>query len=179
MDEVTTAKLKYGLEGLYLTITKMLLIVLCWIILGTIKEGFLFLLFYFVIRFFAFGVHARTSLECLIISILIFVGIPFIAIIVPFNLYLQTFLNVVSLLLILIYAPADTHKRPLLKKKTRAYLKRMSLMVSIILITISILFSRNAISNLIVFALLSESILITPFLYKLLNVPYSNYKSMD
>ena len=59
-------KIKYGLEGLYLTVTKLIIIVLISIILGIFKELILVLIFFNIIRYPAFGVHADKSIICLI-----------------------------------------------------------------------------------------------------------------
>ena len=51
-------KIKYGLEGLYLTFTKLVIIALISLILGIFKEVVLVLIFLNIIRYPAFGVHA-------------------------------------------------------------------------------------------------------------------------
>ena len=59
-------KLHYGLEGLYMTITKLIVIFLIAFLLGFIKE--------FIIRSPGFGFHASKSIACLIPSTLLILG---------------------------------------------------------------------------------------------------------
>ena len=62
-------KIKYGLEGIYLTITKLIIILVLSIFLNITKEIIFVLLFLNIIRYPAFGVHADKSSTCLITSI--------------------------------------------------------------------------------------------------------------
>ena len=52
----------YGLEGLYLTFTKMIIICLVSVLLGVFKEVFILLITYNIIRSQAFGIHASKSI---------------------------------------------------------------------------------------------------------------------
>ena len=60
----------YGLEGLYLTFTKMIIICLVSVLLGVFKEVFILLITYNIIRSQAFGIHASKSIYCLISSLI-------------------------------------------------------------------------------------------------------------
>ena len=61
-------EIRYGLEGIYLSLTKTLVILLFTLILGIFKEAVTVLLFFNFIRFFAFGLHAKESWQCWISS---------------------------------------------------------------------------------------------------------------
>lgn len=58
--------LRYGLEGLYLTITKLIVILLLALILGILKEVIYIIIIFNIIRYFGFGFHAEKSYQCLI-----------------------------------------------------------------------------------------------------------------
>ena len=58
-DDIKIEKLRYGLEGIYLTITKAIVIFSIALILGIFKELLVFLLFFNILRFSAFGIHAK------------------------------------------------------------------------------------------------------------------------
>ena len=68
-------KLQYGLEGIYLTISKTIIILLLAVVLGILKEVLILLILFNVIRYFAFGFHAEKSWECLVLSIFNFIVI--------------------------------------------------------------------------------------------------------
>ena len=73
--------IKYGYESVYITITKILFIILISLLLNIFKEVIIFLLIFNVIRTFAFGLHATKSSICLVSSTLIFIGLPFSAVV--------------------------------------------------------------------------------------------------
>lgn len=87
-------------------------------------------------------------------------------------------MGIFSIILIFIYAPADTYKHPLVNKKKRLIWKYLTTINTIILVFISILIKDNCIANLIIFAIYTEILLINPISYQLLDLPYNNYKKL-
>ena len=81
-------EIMYGIEGIYLTITKCIVIFTIAIILGIIKEMLLLLLTYNFIRLFAFGMHANKSWICLVFSSSIFILGTYLCKYVSINDYL-------------------------------------------------------------------------------------------
>lgn len=169
-------KIKYGLEGLYLTVTKLIIIILISIILGIFKELLLVLIFFNIIRYPAFGVHADKSITCLITSTTIIIGLTFLIINIPIPIINKIIISILSFIDYLLFAPADTIKRPLTNKRKRKYRKIASCVVSLIYIIIIFTIKNNLISNTILTALIIEALLINPCIYKLLGMPYNNYK---
>lgn len=171
------AELKYGLEILYLNITKLVILLILSYLIGSLKETLIFFGFYALIRTFAFGLHAKSSLWCWIISIPTFVIIPYLSKIIIFNVYIKIILLVLCIINFWLYAPADTKKRPLVNKKKRIIFKILSLIVCIVYILIIIYFkNNNTTTNLIVFATLIEVIATNKVTYKLVNEKFNNYK---
>ena len=119
-------ELKYGIEVIYLTITKTIVIVLLALLLGVFKELLFILLFYSILRATGFGVHAQKAWHCWLSSIVIFLGVP---ILLSYAQALPTpiliILSSLFLLLIFIFAPADTEKRPIVSRKRRMIYKTM------------------------------------------------------
>ena len=169
-------KMRYGLEGLYLTITKIIFIFIISIILGIFKETFLLILIFNGIRYTAFGVHAKRSIDCLISSSIFFIVFPLLCI----HLNIPDLIKIISsfpiLILISIYAPSDTVKRPLKNKKKRMIYKILSILIAIIYIFLSIIIKDNTLSNCFLFALVIQVIVILPITYKIFDVPYNNHK---
>ena len=172
-------KMRYGLEGLYLTITKLIFIFSISLILGIFKETLLLVLIFNGIRFTAFGVHAKKSIHCLISSTLFFIIFPFICIKITIPILIKFLLSFPIVILIGIYAPSDTVKRPLTNKRKRIIYKISSIIISIIYMLISILISNNTLSNCFLFALVIQIIVILPITYKLFGVPYNNHKNLE
>lgn len=172
-------KIKYGLEGLYLTITKLIFIIIVSIILDIWKETLLLILIFNGIRLTAFGVHAKRSIDCLISSTLFFILFPFLCIKLTIPLIIKIILFIPLTVLIGIFAPADTEKRPLINKKKRKIYKMLSIMISIIYMTIAIVIKDNTLSNCFIFAIVIQIIIMLPITYKIFGVSYNNYKTYE
>lgn len=168
-------KLKYGLEGLYLTLTKLVVVFLVAAILGIFKEIFILLILFNVIRFTGFGFHAKKSSECLIVSILTFVLFPFLLLNLNISKNIILIMGIIGTLYLLIYAPADTVKRPLPNKKKRLIRKIITVVTGIIFTTIAFLISDYSIAILLVSAILIEDFMVSPLTYKIFGQPYRNY----
>lgn len=169
--------IEYGLEGLYLTIIKIIIILLLAIVLDILKETIMMIVFYNVTRFFTFGLHAKTSTSCLITSLLLFIGGTYLATYLQISLSVKISLSVICLILIYIYAPADTEKRPLINPKKRKRFKILSIITSIIMGTLLIYLHDSYISNFMIIGQVEAVIMILPITYKLYGLPYNNYKN--
>lgn len=174
-DEEQLAIIRYGLEGLYLTITKLIIILLLAFILNLLKEVIIFLILYNIIRMPSFGLHATKSWICLLSSTIIFIGFPIICRYLYLTNYFKVILGLILVLFIYKNAPADTHKRPIINQKRRIFYKYCSTFIAIIFIFCSILINDNFISNCFIFSLFVQSFMIAPSVYKLFNLPYNNY----
>lgn len=169
-------KLRYGLEGLYLTITKLAVIFILSIFLSIIKEVVIVLVLFNIIRYFAFGFHAEKSSECLFLSIINFVLIPFV--LLKLKIALSTALIIAGICIVnfILFAPADTVKRPLFDKRKRLIRKVLTIITGLIYILIMILFNNFYFNTLIVSSLIIQVIVISPITYKIFGQPYNNYK---
>ena len=179
LSQTEIDKMRYALEGLYLTITKMVFIFAFAAILGIFKETFLLILIFNGIRFTAFGVHAKRSIDCFISSTLFFVIFPLLCVKITIPLVIKYIISIPIIIFIGIFAPADTEKRPLIRKKKKIIYKILSILIAIIYMLIAILIKNNSISNLFIFALIIQVIVILPITYKIFGVSYNNYKNYE
>ena len=122
-----------------------------------------------------FGLHATKSWICLLSSTLIFIGLPFVSKIIIISLPIKIILGALAIILVYKYAPADTKKRPLINPKTRRKLKIKTIFRTTILMIFAIIIKNNIISNLVIFGIYTEIILIIPISYKIFNLSYNNY----
>lgn len=172
-------KLRYGLEGIYLTITKVIVILLVSLLLNIFFEVVIGIILFNIIRYFAFGFHAEKSLECLILSLFNFVLIPYILLNTTSSLLVDGVICGICLILILIFAPADTVKRPLKNKKKRTIRKILTLIIGIVYTILAVLFHKYFISDLLINGLIATSIVISPITYMIFRQPYNNYKKIN
>ena len=110
-NDTKLAEIRYGLEGIYLSITKLIIIFLLAILLNILKEMIFMLIIFNILRTTGFGLHATKSWICLVSSSVIFLGGPLLAKIIIINNLLKTILSITSVILIYKYAPADTKKK--------------------------------------------------------------------
>ena len=178
-SEQDIKKLKYGLEGIYLTITKLIIVLLLSIILGIFREVILVLVFFNIIRYFGFGFHAEKSSECLFLSLVNFIIIPFIFIRIKFPLYISLIICLFCIGNYLLFAPADTVKRPLKNKKKRLIRKLLTILIAVIYMSFIFIFKNSYLTSLILNALIVQVIMVCPITYKLFKQPYNNYKKLS
>ena len=168
-------EIKYGLESIYLAITKVVVILFISACIGLFKEAVLFLLIFNLVRATAFGLHASKSIWCWISSSISFLLIPFICKNVIFPTIFYIVASIITMIIFLLYAPADTVKRPLINKKKRKMYKILSVITALIFISLIFIIDNFLIKKMFIFALILESILILPITYKIFKLPYRNY----
>ena len=169
--------IEYGLEAIYITITKTIIIFMIAYFLGILKEMVLFLPFYIIIRLFAFGFHAKDSTQCLLVSSTIFFGTTYLCKFITIPIFIKIILCIINILLIYKWAPADTEKHPIINKTRRSIYKTLSTLIAIIFSFISILITNQYLSNCLIISVSIECLMISPFIYKLFKLPYDNYKN--
>ena len=175
-DEDKLEIINYGLESIYLTFTKIIIIFVLAIILNIWKEVLLLLAFYNLIRVSAFGMHAKKSIHCLIISLTLFIGGVYLCRYLVIPLILKVVLSIICIILIAKYAPADTEKRPIINKKLRKKYKIISVIISGVFAISIVLLSDKNISNYLLLGMIEATIMLLPITYKIFDLPYDNYK---
>lgn len=177
LTDVQLDEMRYGLEGFYLMVTKMVVIIPLAFLLGVGKELILMLIFYNLLRENAGGLHATKSWMCLLSSSIIFIFLPLLAKEIILSIEWKIIFSIISIILIFIYAPADTVKAPIIKKKNRDKKKFRSTLIAIVYSFICIFIKNDIVSNLILFGVYTEVILILPITYKVFHLSYNNYKN--
>ena len=176
-DESKLEEIEYGLEAIYITLEKTVVIFTVAFILGIIKELLILLLFYNLIRMVSFGLHATKSSICLISSLLMFIGGAFLIKYLTLPFVLKYIIGTISFLLILKNAPADTYKRPIVNPKRRMVYKIISSIIALVYVILCLCTKDNLISNAILLSLVMQNCMISPTVYKIFNLPYDNYKT--
>lgn len=172
-------KVKYGLEGLYLTITKMVLLTILALLLNMFKEFILVVVFFNVIRYTGFGFHAEKSYQCLLFSTFNFIAIPFLLLHIQLSNFFVYTICAICIFHYLLFAPADTKKRPLSKKRKRIIRKIITVMIGFIYTLMIILLNNTYWTSIILSAMIIQAIIISPLIYRLFNQPYNNYKALN
>lgn len=172
-NNVKIEEIIYGVDAIYVLVTRTILFLIINIFLGTLKEFFLFLFFYSIIRSFSYGFHAKSSFVCIILSSFGFVLVPYLSNFVVFSLEFKIFFLIISLISFILWSPADTENKPIVSKALRLKLKIASIIVLLLYSIIIIKFD----SSLLLLILILQSIFISPIMYYLFNTKYRNYLS--
>lgn len=175
-DDLTLKKLNYGLQGIYSLVVKLTVVIIIAIISNTIIETLLFLLFYAGIRSFSYGLHAKSNIACWIITITVYNVIPYLIKHIVISNFITYIVLGIALISMILWAPADTPKKPLIHKDRRVKCKILSIIV-VIIYSIIIFFTSNIyINNAITYALIIQSIFINPLTYLVTKTQFNNYK---
>ncbi len=178
LENITDDELEialYGMEVIYSLVTKTLIFFLISLILKCHKEFLIVMLILATIRSTSFGFHAEKEVSCYISSFLVIFGTIYIAKNYSFNLIFIAITCSISIIATILFAPADTEKRPLLNKNTRSILKLCSFITSLFFSFIAIN-NIGFMSNAIVCILIVNSVSISPILYKIFKRRYKNYE---
>lgn len=170
-------EIEYGLVSIYILITKLIVIFALAAIIGIFKEVLIFSIIYNIIRTPSFGIHASKSWICLLVSSVLFLGIPYVCLTTNMSLLTKLLLGVIGSIFIFKNSPADTHKRPIVNPIRRKVYKCISTLIAIAFTIISITINNDFISNCLILSLLTQCVVISPLTYKLFKMPYNNYKN--
>ncbi len=173
-DDIKLEEIKYGLTAVYLNLSKFIVFFTINALFGIFKEGLLFLVFYIPLRSFSYGFHAKSSLTCWVLSAITFIILPLLSTLLTLNLYIKIIFIIYCLVIYYLYSPADTPSRPIINKKLRLKLKLSSIII-VIIYSIIIISFNNTYTNLMIIAMIYQSIMITPVFYKIFGVKYNNY----
>ena len=177
VDDERAEVINYGLQLVIGEIPKTFILILIAYVLGVLKLTILALLLIMPYKTFAGGVHLKTHIGCIIGTTIFYTGNAFMSkYIVIEPIYIKYILIsaiwVFSMIMIKLYAPADTEAVPILRKKDRKFKKIMSYITMTLTLIAAIIIKNTVISNLLIFGTLMETILITRFIYKITNNKY-------
>lgn len=179
IDEEKVEVIKYGLLGTYLTITKILIILLMAFFLDMLVEVLLFLIFYNIIRLFSFGLHATKSWICLLSSSIVFLGVPYLCVHLVLPIYIKVLIGTITIFFMFKNSPADTHKRPIVSPRRRFVYKSLSTLFSIVYAYLAIFVDNNFYANCFSLAPVVQCFIISPMVYRFFGLPYDNYKTYN
>ena len=175
-DELKEKKIKYGLELLYNVITKLIVMLILSILLGLFKEYILFTIIFAITKRYTYGIHAKKSLTCWLITLPIYIGGSYFiryAMIPSYAIYVIWLFGFTSFA---IWAPADTPAKPLIHPEIRKKQKVFACITCLFYLMIILFFQYNAMNNAIIYSLIVQSICINPLTYLVTKTTYANYK---
>ena len=173
--------IEYGLELIVGELPKMILLV---VIAFILKIGWLVICAYFTMlpyKITAGGFHLKTHIGCTIGTLIIYYGNVLLSqriIIEPIYIKYTVIIAlwIISIIMISLYAPADTINLPILRRKERRLKKILAYIFMTVTLVFALIIKNNTISNILIFNTLIETLCITRVAYKLTKNQYG-YKT--
>jgi len=177
IDEERAEVIKYGIQLIVGEIPKILLLFLIGFALGIGKLTFFSFLILLPYKSVSGGFHLKTHIGCLVMTPLIYCGTVFISkyliitnVVVRYLVILATW--IFGIIMVTLYAPADTENIPIISKKERKKKKIISYITLTILILLSIIIPDTVISNMCLYGSLIQSFCISRVAYIITNNKY-------
>lgn len=179
ISEEDLEKIDYGIKIIVSNIFKLIILFSTAYFLHITKYVLIALIAFATIRLFSSGIHANSTMQCIIMNYILFFGNVYLSIYFPMKTISKVIIFIISVILLFLYAPADTKKKPLVSKKLRKSLKIKSIITSTILFIISLIVKSPINSTIIVYSILESALVVTPASYKLLGQSYNNYLNVE
>ncbi len=172
VDDERAEVINYGIQLIVGEIPKILLL---FVVAFILKIGWLTVFAFFAIlpyKKFSGGFHLKTHLGCIIGTCLFYFLTVYMSKYIVFEqVYIKYIIILVewifSMIMVRLYAPADTENLPILSEKERKHKKIMSYVTLTITLIVAMLIPNNIISNILIIGTFLQTISITKIAYKL------------
>jgi len=175
-------KMVIGTEIMLINISKLFLVYLIAVLLGTLIPTLITHGAYILIKRFSFGLHALNTTVCTVVSCILFALAPWLLshlLLVSMGNSLVLAVFPFMILALYLYAPADTKARPLVGKKLRTRLKWKAVVCGIILMAAALLVPNESAKFLMAMGAAFQVISILPITYKILKRSQHNYQQYE
>ena len=176
IDDERADVINYGLQNIVGEIPKIFLLFIIAYVLGMLKE----VLFMFIVlipyRGASGGFHLKTHLGCILGTTIFYCGTVLLSQhIILENITKYILIGIIwifGMIMIKLYAPADTENVPILSKKDRKKKQQIAYIAYTIGLIAAMLIQNNVISNILIFGNLVQTLTITKFAYRLTKNKY-------
>ena len=176
IDDERAEVIMYGLQLIIGEIPKFFITLLIAYLLGVFKLTLLTVMILMPYRVSSGGFHLKTHIGCIVSTTLYYCGIAVLAkqISIAQNIeYILAFgIWIFGMIMIKLYAPADTENVPILRKSERKQKQILSYITFILGLIIAIIIKNPIISNILLFGNLIQSMMITRLAYRLTGSKY-------
>ncbi|KAA8998808.1 accessory regulator AgrB [Paenibacillus spiritus] len=178
LDRLEVLKMKLGIEMLLINLSKTTLIYAASAACHLLWQTLVLHTAYYAVRRSSFGLHANTSLGCTLSSAVLLLGLPYLAIRLPFGNFPVLLTSLICLWILARHAPADTSKFPLLGPNRRRKLRSQSL-GACLAVTAAALLCPAPFKALLMLGAALQTLMIHPFTYQLLKRSVNNYEQYE
>lgn len=178
VDDERAEIIMYGLQNIIGEFPKIFIILLIAYLLGMLKVTVISILLIAPYRCFSGGVHMKTHIGCIIYTLLLYSGSAFlgknIILLGQTKYILALCIWIFCMIMIKLYAPADTENVPILQKKERKKKQIFSYIILTVEFVIAIFITNPMISGIIIFGDFIQTLTITRLAYKITDNKYGH-----
>ena len=178
IDDERAEIIMYGLQNLIGELPKGIIILIIAYFLGIFKLTLISMFIIAPYRCFSGGVHMKTHMGCIIYTLILYSGSTLLG---KYNVLegiikylLAGLVWSFSIIMIKLYAPADTENVPILSKKERKQKQLFSYIVLTLEIIIAIMINNSTIAGIIIFGDFIQTLTITRIAYKITKNKYGH-----
>lgn len=176
VDEKRAEAINYGLQIIIGEVPKMFITLAVAYLLGVLKLTLVMVILLLPYRAFSGGFHLKTHIGCIVSTTIYYCGVAkiseYIFLYNPTKLIFILSVWIFGVIMISLYAPADTENVPILRKKERKQKKILSYISFTLGLIVAAIITNNSVANILILGSLLQSIMITPVAYKLTNNKY-------
>lgn len=178
VDDERAEVIMYGLQNIIGELPKGIIILIIAYILGIFKLTVISILIIAPYRCVSGGVHMKTHIGCIIYTLLLYSGSSllgkYIVLTGNVKIVLAIAVWIFCMIMIKLYAPADTENLPILRKKERKQKQILSYFIITSEILIAIFIKNTTISGIIIFGDFIQTLTITRIAYKVTHNKYGH-----
>ncbi len=178
VDDERAEVIMYGLQNIIGELPKGIIILIIAYILGIFKLTVISILIIAPYRCVSGGVHMKTHIGCIIYTLLLYSGSSllgkYIVLTGNVKIVLAIAVWIFCMIMIKLYAPADTENLPILRKKERKQKQILSYIIITSEILIAIFIKNTTISGIIIFGDFIQTLTITRIAYKVTHNKYGH-----
>lgn len=176
VDDERAEVINYGLQILLGEVPKFFIMLIIAYALGVFKLSLITFLILTPYRGASGGFHLKTHIGCIISTCIFYCGTALLSkyiVLSDVTKYLLAIaIGVFGIIMIKLYAPADTEDVPIINKKVRKQKQVLSYITFVIGLIVAVIIRNNIISNIIIFGYFMQTFMITRFAYKITNNKY-------
>lgn len=178
VDDERAEVIMYGLQNIIGELPKGIIILIIAYILGIFKLTVISILIIAPYRCVSGGVHMKTHIGCIIYTLLLYSGSSllgkYIVLTGNVKIMLTIAIWIFCMIMIKLYAPADTENLPILRKKERKQKQILSYIIITSEILIAIFIKNTTISGIIIFGDFIQTLTITRIAYRVTHNKYGH-----
>lgn len=178
IDDERAEVINYGLQNIIGELPKGIIILLIAYLLGIFKLTLIAVLIIGPYRGFSGGVHMKTHIGCIVATSLIYCGAALIGkyvVLTGITKYIiATIVWTFCIIMIKLYAPADTENVPILRKQERLQKQIFSYIILTLEFAIALIINNPIITSIIIFGDLIQTLTITRIAYNITDNKYGH-----